>query len=155
MDDEISIGTSGSTEVCTGFGVLLCLETFDNEVYGGVRFELHGSDTDTAFSTWSSTHTLETILSTSDYVGNPGRDSDVVLTSAVSLIFEKVEVFSANYTEVDGASMCSVARVPDIRWRPAIQGHTPKTIWDIVNVEIPKISDSLKITRDKLERNNM
>eukprot|EP01123_Difflugia_compressa_P014988 TRINITY_DN81_c0_g1_i2.p1 TRINITY_DN81_c0_g1~~TRINITY_DN81_c0_g1_i2.p1 ORF type:complete len:2020 (+),score=309.20 TRINITY_DN81_c0_g1_i2:851-6061(+) len=151
VEDEVKIGVDGKTKACTGFGVELCLETFEATVYGGVRFELKGSDSTKDVNTWSHTFSLSTSISTSKYIGNPGRYSDVVVSSAIALIFEKVYVYSVKRNRTAGT--CEVVRDISVTWRPSVEGYSIKTIYDIENIEIPNIKELMIAVKSRIDKN--
>lgn len=152
FDFELGTGGGAETYTCAGLGVVKCLQTSYADFSGSVITQNSGSDTSTNTKKFTSTHTVQTTIKTSDYIGAPGRASDVVLTEAYSLVFLAVDIIGANFTDDSDPSSCRPSVRPSVRWQPRVSGLAVKTIWDIENVEIPTIRATLAQTKDKLRR---
>eukprot|EP00965_Chrysotila_dentata_P138316 4574810-Pleurochrysis_carterae.AAC.1 len=148
MEWSLATGVDVLVDTCTGIGVQLCVQVSETDVKYGSTFGYDVITSSGSTTTGVSSFTLETELSTSDYAGLPGNNSDIILTTALSLRFISLENFFVDRS----GDACVISRRESVEWMPALSGHSVKTLWDVQYVEIPKTKKNLDLTLQKLER---
>lgn len=154
LDTEVTIGTKLKQTACAGSLVAeICNDILGQEIRGGSKTETSEESGDSTVTSFTASQTLEQTVTTSDNPGFAGRSSDLVLTYAISIAFEKVEVFSANRTYDEGGTetSCAITSKEAIGWQPSVGGTAIKSIFDIEEVEIPNIEALMVTTAAKLE----
>jgi len=149
---EASLGWDIDIDTCVGMGASICkaLTKVSGEVGYSTSYEsAKGGGTS---KDWSSSFTQTTAIATSDDVQGPGRDSDVVLTAALALIYEETMQYELEIIETGlPTDKCKVISRPTITWQANLKGYAFKTIWAIENEVIPNLEKTMKTNQQMID----
>eukprot|EP00727_Mastigamoeba_balamuthi_P009739 m51a1_g5388 putative myotubularin isoform x2 (3422) ;mRNA; f:19358-31913 len=134
---DILAGTYAESETCVGLGASLCTKVAKNQkVIGAASKDMSMSGTSDA-ATMASSFELATDVTTSTYPGLASGWGDVVIVNSVTLLKTR-----ALFVAFDTAKCEAAVQMRDAFY-PKQAGYSVRTIWDIENVDLPSVRESL------------
>eukprot|EP00961_Rhodomonas_salina_P105370 1418966-Rhodomonas_salina.1 len=148
---DVAAGFEQDISMCAGYGAVMCKALLSVKLEGrhsDVNREQKGEKVK---SEYAFDHVVESAVTTSSTAHLPGFYSDVVISSAFTVTFEKTRRLEVNPGECESASN-GITIFDEAVFNPALEGFVVKSFYDIEFTELPKIAENIQIIEGKLDR---